>query len=76
MLGVRCPPSFVDPSLVYVELCQFVVMIQNWITSDDTMTIKSYDGSKYDKKKAGYPRMKNTMSALDVEDMGFVRMKI
>lgn len=50
-------------------------MIQNWIISDDTMTSKNYDGPKYD-KKAGYPRMKNVMSALDVENMSFVRMKI
>ena len=44
-------------------------MIQNWIISDDTMTTKNYDGSMY-------PRVVNTMSALDVEDMSFVRVKI
>lgn len=49
-------------------------MAQNWIISDDTMTTKTMAQSMI--KKAGYPRMKNTMSALDVEDMSFVRMKI
>jgi len=33
------------------------------------MTTKNYDGSMY-------PRVVNTMSALDVEDMSFVRVKI